>query len=98
MYFPSEFRLCGIAGGYSLVGNLLRSQVCNQMHKSIQTIPSCVMEELLTWDWPGNIRELENFMERSMIFGRGKLLDATLSELRDFGPTRKEFQPGSCRS
>jgi len=52
----------------------------------------CVMEELLTWDWPGNIRELENFMERSMIFGRGKLLDAPLSELRDFGPTRKEFQ------
>jgi len=65
----------------------------SQMHKSIHAIPPCVMEELLTWDWPGNIRELENFMERAMILSRGKLLDAPLSELRDFRLTRQEFQP-----
>jgi len=65
----------------------------SQMHKSIHAIPPCVMEELLTWDWPGNIRELENFIERAMILGRGKLLDARLSELRDFRPTRQESQP-----
>jgi formate hydrogenlyase transcriptional activator len=65
----------------------------SQMHKSIHAIPPCVMEELLTWDWPGNIRELENFMERAMILSRGKLLDAPLSELRDFRPTRQEFRP-----
>jgi len=65
----------------------------SQMHKSIHAIPPCVMEELLTWDWPGNIRELENFMERAMILSGGKLLDAPLSELRDFRPTRQEFQP-----
>ena len=63
----------------------------SQMHKSIHAIPPCVMEELLTWDWPGNIRELENFIERAMILGRGKLLDARLSELLDFRPTRQEF-------
>jgi transcriptional regulator with GAF, ATPase, and Fis domain len=65
----------------------------SQMHKSIHAIPPCVMEELLTWDWPGNIRELENFMERTMILSGGKLLDAPLSELRDFRPTRQEFHP-----
>jgi formate hydrogenlyase transcriptional activator len=65
----------------------------SQMHKSIHAIPPCVMEELLTWDWPGNIRELENFMERAMILSRGKLLDAPLSALRDFRWTRQEFQP-----
>ena len=65
----------------------------SQMHKSIHAIPPCVMEELLTWDWPGNIRELENFMERAMILSRGKLLDAPLSELRDFRPTRQESPP-----
>jgi formate hydrogenlyase transcriptional activator len=65
----------------------------SQMHKSVHAIPPRVMEELSTWDWPGNIRELENFMERSMILSRGKFLDAPLSELRDFGPTRQEFQP-----
>jgi transcriptional regulator with GAF, ATPase, and Fis domain len=63
----------------------------SQMHKSIHAIPPCVMEELLIWDWPGNIRELENFIERAMILSRGKLLDARLSELRDFRPTRQEF-------
>jgi formate hydrogenlyase transcriptional activator len=51
----------------------------SQMHKSIHAIPPSVMEELLTWDWPGNIRELENFMERAMILSRSKLLDAPLS-------------------
>jgi formate hydrogenlyase transcriptional activator len=65
----------------------------SQMNKSIHAIPPCVMKELLTWDWPGNIRELENFIERSMILSRGNLLDAPLSELQDFRPTRHEFQP-----
>jgi len=51
------------------------------------------MEELLTWDWPGNIRELENFIERAMILSRGKLLDAPLSELQDCRPTWQESQP-----
>jgi transcriptional regulator with GAF, ATPase, and Fis domain len=65
----------------------------SQMHKSIHAIPPCVMEGLLTWDWPGNIRELENFIERAMILSRGKLLDAPLSELLDFRRSRQEFQP-----
>jgi formate hydrogenlyase transcriptional activator len=64
----------------------------SQMHKSIHAIPPCVMKELLTWDWPGNIRELENFIERAMILSRGNLLDAPLSELRDFRPALQESQ------
>src|SRR5437016_7682083 len=35
-----------------------------------------------TWDWPGNIRELENFIERAVILTRGKSLEAPLAELR----------------
>jgi len=62
------------------------------MHKSIHAIPPCVMEELLTWGWPGNIRELENFIERAVILSRGNLLDAPLSELRDFRPAWQESQ------
>lgn len=63
-----------------------------QMQKSIDAIPPCVMKALLTWDWPGNIRELENFIERAMILSRGKSLDAPLAELQDFRPTRQESQ------
>jgi transcriptional regulator with GAF, ATPase, and Fis domain len=36
----------------------------------------------MAWDWPGNIRELENFIERAVIVTRGKSLDPPLGELR----------------
>ncbi len=53
-----------------------------QMKKSITSIPSKTMEMLVRWDWPGNIRELENFVERSVILTPGSVLQAPLSELQ----------------
>jgi formate hydrogenlyase transcriptional activator len=40
------------------------------------------MKGLAAWEWPGNIRELENFIERAVILTRGESLEAPLSELR----------------
>jgi transcriptional regulator with GAF, ATPase, and Fis domain len=40
------------------------------------------MKALKAWDWPGNIRELENFVERAVILTRGRSLDAPLAEQR----------------
>jgi formate hydrogenlyase transcriptional activator len=40
------------------------------------------MDALCRWSWPGNIRELENFIARSVILSSGKTLDAPISELR----------------
>jgi len=53
-----------------------------QMQKKIETIPAAVMKGLITWDWPGNIRELENFIERAVILSRAKSLEAPLAELQ----------------
>jgi transcriptional regulator with GAF, ATPase, and Fis domain len=53
-----------------------------QMQKRIDAIPVAVMKGLTAWDWPGNIRELENFIERAVILTRGKALEAPLGELR----------------
>ena len=53
-----------------------------QMQKRIDAIPSLTMKGLIAWDWPGNIRELENFIERAVILTRGKSLEAPLAELR----------------
>jgi formate hydrogenlyase transcriptional activator len=53
-----------------------------QMQKRIESISPPVMKGLTAWDWPGNIRELENFVERAVILTRGKSLDAPLGELR----------------
>jgi PAS domain S-box-containing protein len=52
-----------------------------QMKKSITSIPSHTMEMLVRWDWPGNIRELENFVERSVILTPDSVLKSPISEL-----------------
>ncbi len=53
-----------------------------QMQKKIDSISPAVMRGLTAWAWPGNIRELENFIERAVILTRGRSLDAPLGELR----------------
>jgi len=53
------------------------------MNRRIETIPDEVMETLTRWQWPGNIRELENFLERAVILTRGPVLRAPLGELKD---------------
>jgi formate hydrogenlyase transcriptional activator len=53
-----------------------------RMQKKIETIPTSTMRGLTAWGWPGNIRELENLIERAVILTRGKSLEAPLYELR----------------
>jgi transcriptional regulator with GAF, ATPase, and Fis domain len=53
-----------------------------QMQKRIGSIPVATMKALATWEWPGNIRGLENFVERSVILTQGDSLAAPLSEIR----------------
>ncbi|HEX2491545.1 MAG TPA: sigma 54-interacting transcriptional regulator, partial [Blastocatellia bacterium] len=53
-----------------------------QMQKPIEMIPAAAMKKLTEWDWPGNIRELQNFIERAVILTRGRALEAPLAELR----------------
>ena len=63
-----------------LVGYFVQ-KCAKQMQKRIDSIPVSVMKGLTAWDWPGNIRELENFVERAVILTRGKSLEAPLAEL-----------------
>jgi formate hydrogenlyase transcriptional activator len=52
-----------------------------RMGKAIETIPDEVMEALTRYRWPGNIRELENFLERAVILTRGTALYVPIAEL-----------------
>jgi formate hydrogenlyase transcriptional activator len=54
-----------------------------RLHKRIDVIPDDAIDAMLHWKWPGNIRELENFIERSVILSEGTRLSAPLSELRE---------------
>jgi formate hydrogenlyase transcriptional activator len=53
-----------------------------QMEKRIKFVPMQAMEALVNADWPGNIRELENFIERCVIFTQGDDLYVPHTELR----------------
>lgn len=64
-----------------LLVNYFVTKHARRMNKPITTIPHDVMEALTKWQWPGNIRELENFIERAVILTQGNALRAPLAEL-----------------
>jgi len=53
-----------------------------RMSKEIDQIPPETMSELTSYTWPGNIRELQNFIERSVILSEGNVLHPPLSSLK----------------
>jgi len=53
-----------------------------RMNKPITSIPEKTMNALQAWEWPRNIRELENFIERSVILTHGSVLVVQLGEMR----------------
>jgi formate hydrogenlyase transcriptional activator len=64
----------------SLVHYFMR-KFSRQMGKAIDQVPERVMEILSAHHWPGNIRELQNFIERSVIVTEGRVLSPRSSEL-----------------
>ena len=53
-----------------------------RMDKQIEHIPPETMSALTSYQWPGNIRELQNFIERSVILSSGNVLCSPLASLR----------------
>src|SRR5262249_6645256 len=48
----------------------------------IETIPTAVMDALVRYSWPGNIREMQNVIERAVILSRGSALQIPDGELQ----------------
>jgi len=53
-----------------------------RMNKKVEVIPTEVMEAMSRYSWPGNIRELQNFIERAVILSPRDILSQPLGELR----------------
>jgi formate hydrogenlyase transcriptional activator len=53
-----------------------------RLNKAVSYVPAEAMEALAGYSWPGNIRELENFIERAVLLSPGKELRVTISELK----------------
>lgn len=58
------------------------SEFSRRMNKTIETIPSRTMEALCRYPWPGNIRELQNVIERAVILSPGPALFVPLTDLQ----------------
>jgi formate hydrogenlyase transcriptional activator len=58
-------------------------QYARQMNRIIDTVPSEAMNVLTRYHWPGNIRELQNLMERAVILSLGPVLKVPLAGLED---------------
>jgi len=54
-----------------------------RMEKQIESVPTATMKKLSKWHWPGNIRELENFIERSVILTHGSALQVPVGEFEE---------------
>jgi formate hydrogenlyase transcriptional activator len=53
-----------------------------RMGRAIETIPAAVMDALVRYPWPGNIRELENVIERAVILSLGPALHVNVGDLK----------------
>jgi formate hydrogenlyase transcriptional activator len=62
-------------------------QFSRRMSRGVETIPSETMNALVRYDWPGNIRELQNVIERAVILSPGPVLKVSLDDLRTRVPS-----------
>jgi formate hydrogenlyase transcriptional activator len=63
-----------------------------RMGRKILSISEPAMKALCAWHWPGNIREMENFIERAVILSQGEVLDVPVDELKE--PTYTNLERG----
>jgi formate hydrogenlyase transcriptional activator len=57
-------------------------QFARRMSKAVDTIPTETMNVLIRYHWPGNIRELQNLVERAVILSPGPILKVPLNDLQ----------------
>lgn len=65
-------------------------QFSRRLGRHIDTIPSETMEALVEYHWPGNIRELQNILERAVILSTGPVLRVPVEEVRPGAQSRPE--------
>jgi formate hydrogenlyase transcriptional activator len=65
-----------------LLVHFFANRFAQQMKKKIESVPKETMAALVSYNWPGNIRELQNLVERGVILSRGSTLEIPLAELK----------------
>lgn len=68
-----------------LLVHFFANKFAQQMKRKIESVPRETMAALMNYHWPGNIRELQNLVERGVILSRGATLEIPLGELKPAG-------------
>jgi formate hydrogenlyase transcriptional activator len=69
-------------GDIPLLVRHFTQQFSRRMNKVMETIPSATMDALCRYHWPGNIRELQNVIERAVIISGGPALSVDVADLK----------------
>ncbi len=73
-----------------LLVNHFAQRFARRMNRTIETIPAETMAALTRYAWPGNIRELQNLIERAVILSRGPVLQIPLQDLDNCTALRRD--------
>lgn len=68
-------------GDIPLLVRHFAQQFARRMNKIIDTVPTATMDALCRYPWPGNIRELQNMIERAVIISTGRVLSVDVADL-----------------
>jgi formate hydrogenlyase transcriptional activator len=85
-------------GDIPLLVRHFTQQFSRRMNKVMETIPSATMDALCRYQWPGNIRELQNVVERAVIISTGPVLSVDVSDLSFPKDSRRVEQSVSKKS
>jgi DNA-binding NtrC family response regulator len=72
-------------GDIALLIRFFTQKYAKKLNRVIDEIPPAALDALTKYHWPGNIRELQNLVERSVILSRGRVLNIAVSQESDGG-------------
>ncbi len=67
-------------GDIRLLTRYFTRKYAREMNRQIEEIPTAAVETLMNYDWPGNIRQLQNVIQRSVILSPGRVLQVVTPE------------------
>lgn len=70
------------AGDVPLLARHFITKYADRMNKVIEDIPAETMEAMAAYGWPGNVRQLQNFIEHGIIVSHGPVFEPALDQLR----------------
>ena len=74
------------------------TRYARRMKKRIKEIPTPALRAMKEWPWPGNIRELQNFIERAVILTNGECLKVPIEELKSPRTEQASKEKGTSRN